>query len=127
MSKHGTIRRYTLEIEKIKRGQYPSFQEIKDYLFNHGFEIGDRTIQRDFEQIRFEFGVEIKSTRDKNGYFIDYEKLYEKFKKWETIEFWNFWNEFTRNIYEINWIEIKIGSKYINWKLIEEITTIFPK
>ncbi len=73
MSKHGTIRRYTLEIEKIRRGQSPSFDEIKNYLHNHGFEVGDRTIQRDIEQIRFEFGVEIKYNRDKNGYFIDYE------------------------------------------------------
>ncbi len=73
MSKHGTIRRYTLEIEKIRRGQFPSFQVIKDYLFEHGFEIGDRTIQRDIEQIRFEFGIEIKYDRDKNGYYIDYE------------------------------------------------------
>ena len=73
MSKHGTIRRYTLEIEKISRGKFPSFQEIKDYLFEHGFEIGDRTIQRDIEQIRFEFGIEIKYDRDKNGYYIDYE------------------------------------------------------
>lgn len=73
MSKHGTIRRYTLEIEKIRRGQYPSFQAIKDYLFEHGFEIGDRTIQRDIEQIRFEFGIEIKYDRYKNGYYIDYD------------------------------------------------------
>lgn len=73
MSKHGTIRRYTLEIEKIKREQLPSFEEIKEYLYNHGFEVGDRTIQRDFEQIRFEFGIEIKYNRDKNGYYIDYE------------------------------------------------------
>jgi len=72
MSKHGTIRRYSLELEKVKRGQFPSFQEIKDYLFEHGFEIADRTIQRDFEQIRFEFGIEIKYDRYKNGYFIDY-------------------------------------------------------
>ncbi len=73
MSKHGTIRRYTLEIEKISRGQYPSFQEIKDYLFDHGFEISERTIQRDIEQIRYEFGIEIKYNRGRNGYFIDYE------------------------------------------------------
>lgn len=39
MSKHGTIRRYTLEIEKICRGQFPSFNVIKDYLFEHGFEV----------------------------------------------------------------------------------------
>ena len=73
MSKHGTIRRYTLEIEKIRRGQFPSFQEIKDYLLNHGFEVSDRTLQRDIEQIRFEFGLEIVYNRDKNGYFVDYE------------------------------------------------------
>jgi len=73
MSKHGTIRRYTLIIEKINRNQFPSFIEIKDYLFEHGFEMSDRTIQRDIEQIRFEFGIEIQYSRDKNGYFIDYE------------------------------------------------------
>lgn len=73
MSKHGTIRRYTLELEKIKTNQYPSFQEIKDYLYEHGFEIGDRTLQRDIEQIRFEFGIEVKYDRDKNGYCIDRE------------------------------------------------------
>lgn len=76
MSKHGTIRRYTLEIEKIRRGQFPSFQLIKDYLFEHGFEISDRTIQRDFEQIRFEFGIEIVYHRDKDGYYIDYENSF---------------------------------------------------
>ncbi|MEN8120993.1 MAG: WYL domain-containing protein [Bacteroidota bacterium] len=73
MSKHGTIRRYTLVIEKARTGQFPSFDEIKAYLNNHGFEISDRTIQRDIEQIRNGFGIEIKYNRDKNGYFIDYE------------------------------------------------------
>ena len=74
MSKHGTIRRYFLEIEKIKNTPFPSFKDIKDYLFDHGFEVGDRTIQRDIEQIRFEFGVEIIYNREQNGYYIDYEK-----------------------------------------------------
>jgi len=73
MSKHGTIRRYTLEIEIIKKGHFPSFQEVKSYLFDHGFEISERTIQRDIEQIRCEFGIEIKYNRNQNGYSIDYE------------------------------------------------------
>jgi len=73
MSKHGTIRRYTLIIEKLKSNQYPSFDEIKNHLFNVGFEISNRTIQRDIEQIRFEFGIEIMYDRFKNGYYIDYE------------------------------------------------------
>ena len=71
MSIHGTIRRYTLIIEKINRKQYPSFDTIKDYLFEHGFEVSARTIQRDIEQIRFDFGIEIQYDRYKNGYFID--------------------------------------------------------
>jgi len=74
MSKHGTIRRYTLIIEKLKSNQHPSFEEIKRHLFNVGFEISNRTIQRDIEQIRYEFGIEILYNRFKNGYFIDYEK-----------------------------------------------------
>lgn len=73
MSKHGVIRRYTLIIEKIRRNHYPSFETIKNFLFDHGFEVSARTIQRDIEQIRFEFGIEIKYERTKNGYFIDTE------------------------------------------------------
>ncbi|NLA24218.1 MAG: WYL domain-containing protein [Bacteroidales bacterium] len=60
-----------LVIEKVKHDHFPSFQEVKDYLFEYGFEISDRTIQRDIEQIRFEFGIEIKYNRYKNGYYID--------------------------------------------------------
>ncbi len=74
MSKHGAIKRYTLTIEKINSGQYPSFQQIKDFLFEYGFAISNRTLQRDIEQIRFEFGIEIKYDRYKNGYFIDKEE-----------------------------------------------------
>jgi len=73
MSQHGTIRRHSLIIEKIGRNQYPSFDLIKDYLFEHGFEVSPRTIQRDIEQIRYEFGIEIKYHRYRNGYFIDTE------------------------------------------------------
>ena len=74
MSKHGTIQRYTLIIEKIRSNQYPTFKIIKEFLFTQGFEISTRTIQRDIEQIRFEFGIEIKYDRLNNGYFIDEEQ-----------------------------------------------------
>ena len=42
MSRQGTIRRYTLIIEKINRNQFPSFKEIQDYLFDLGFEVSKR-------------------------------------------------------------------------------------
>mgnify|MGYP000866146711 FL=1 len=73
MSKHAEIRRYSLVIEKIRNGQYPSFREIRDFLHQQGFQVGDRTIQRDMEQIRFEFGIELKYNHTRRGYFIDYE------------------------------------------------------
>ncbi len=74
MSQHGTIRRYTLIIEKILNKQFPTFREIKEHLYNFGFEVSDRTIQRDIEQIRYEFDVEIVYNRSKHGYYIDHEK-----------------------------------------------------
>ena len=74
MSRQGTIRRYTLIIEKINTGQFPSFTQIQDYLDDFGFSISKRTIERDFEAIRNEFGLEITYNRFKEGYFIDEEK-----------------------------------------------------
>jgi predicted DNA-binding transcriptional regulator YafY len=74
MSRQGTIHRYTLIIEKINRNQFPSFQEIQEFLIDCGFELSKRTIERDIEAIRNEFGVEITFDRSKLGYFIDIEK-----------------------------------------------------
>ena len=73
MSKHGTIRRYTLIIEKLQRKQFPSSKTLLAYLAQHDFAISKRTLERDFEQIRFEFGIEISYDRGQNGYFIDQE------------------------------------------------------
>jgi predicted DNA-binding transcriptional regulator YafY len=73
MSAQGTIRRYTLEIEKISSYRYPSFQVLQNFLHDHGLEISKRTLQRDIEDIRYEFGVDIKYDRNKRGYYIDIE------------------------------------------------------
>ncbi len=58
-------------IEKIGRKLYPSFAEVKQFMHEHGFELSNRTIQRDFEQIRCDFGIDILYDRQKNGYYID--------------------------------------------------------
>ena len=71
MSSQGTIHRYTLIIEKIQSKSCPSFKELQNYLQDHGFEISMRTLQRDIEQMRVEFGAEIKYDRLKNGYYLD--------------------------------------------------------
>ncbi len=74
MSKHGTIKRYILIIEKIDKGNRPSFYAISSYLHDHGFEYSKRTLQRDVEHIRVTFGIDIIYDRKQNGYFIDYER-----------------------------------------------------
>ncbi len=74
MSKHGTIRRYGLIIEMTSRNLYPTFRRIQELLFDQGFEISDRTIQRDIEQIRNEFGIEIAYDHQRGGYYIDRDK-----------------------------------------------------
>lgn len=71
MTKHTTIRRFSLIIEKIEHKTFPSFDDIQDYLQDHDFEISPRTLQRDLEQIRRDFGVEITYNKNINGYYID--------------------------------------------------------
>jgi predicted DNA-binding transcriptional regulator YafY len=44
--------------------------EMMDYLFQQGFENSKRTMQRDFQHIRDEFGVNIVYNRSRNGYYI---------------------------------------------------------
>lgn len=87
MSTQGTIKRYTLIIEKTGRKNYPTFQEIKNFLHAHDFEISPRTLQRDIEAIRSEFGIEIAYNRKLKGYFIDEEKSlnYDSFVKFLEI------------------------------------------
>ncbi len=73
MSAQGTIKRYTLIIEKIASARFPSFPELKNYLSDQGFDISIRTLQRNIDQIRYEFGIEIIYDRKENGYFINKE------------------------------------------------------
>lgn len=71
MSNYATIRRYSLIIEKVGNNQFATFNEIKNYLLRHDFNVSDRTLQRDIKQLRYEFGIEIEYNRFKNGYFIN--------------------------------------------------------
>jgi len=73
MSTQGTIKRYSLIIEKVGRKSHPTFDEIKSFLHAHDFEISPRTLQRDINQIRNEFGVEILYNATHRGYFVDAE------------------------------------------------------
>lgn len=110
MSKHGMIKRYTLIIEKINLGQYPTFQMLKDYLYDYGFELSDRTLQRDIEQIRFEFGIEIKYNRYRRGYYIDKEQSFNTEGFFRFLEVAN-----TAELLRESLIENKSSLSYISY------------
>lgn len=71
MSQQATIKRYLLLIEKVKKGAYPSKQDLINLLDDQGLKCSERTFQRSLESIRNEFGVEIAYHADKRGYFIN--------------------------------------------------------
>jgi len=73
MSLQAKVKRYSLIIDHVKRLKYPSFRDIHNMLNDYGFGIDSRTLQRDIEDIRDEFGVEITYDTGKKGYYIDYE------------------------------------------------------
>ena len=65
------INRYYLIINKIKSTYFPSFEDIKEHLSDHDIEISLRTLQRDFQSVRNEFGIEVTYNKMNNGYAID--------------------------------------------------------
>ena len=52
MSHQGTIKRYTLILEKVQAKQGPSSTQILDFLEDSGLKTSKRTLERDFEAIR---------------------------------------------------------------------------
>lgn len=76
-----------LIIDIIKGGNRPSFVDIDNYLRKNGYEYSKRTIDRDIENIRYDFGIEIVYDRSSNSYFIDKEKSanLETFKRFLEI------------------------------------------
>ena len=75
MSTQGTIKRYYLELEFINKRPYPTLKEIKNYLEKNDFDISSRTVQRDIEAIRWEFGIKIIYDTERRGYCIDKENI----------------------------------------------------
>jgi predicted DNA-binding transcriptional regulator YafY len=71
MAKNEAIRRYFLEVEAMRKNTYPTIKDIIRYLEEHDINKSQRTIERDFEQIRNNFGIYIEHDVQEGGYFID--------------------------------------------------------
>ena len=79
MSKRESIARYNLIIQKLKK--YPAnFAEIADYLAfeselqEYNFNVSKRTFQRDLEDIRSLYNIDIQYDFSRKVYFIDFDQ-----------------------------------------------------
>jgi len=70
MAKNEPLRRYFFEIELMRKQIYPSIKDIIRYLEEHDINKSKRTVERDFEQIRNNFGIYIDYDSHKEGYYI---------------------------------------------------------
>jgi proteasome accessory factor B len=86
MSKRGYISRYLLILKKLKSKPYSTYEELQGYLENQfdylqmqddtlniGF--SKRTLQRDIQEIRNIFGVDIEYSKTSKGYFINQSEM----------------------------------------------------
>lgn len=79
MSKREAISRYNLIIKKLRKCS-ASFSEIADYLSleselqSYDFNVSKRTFQRDLEDIRSIYNIDIQYNFSRKVYFIDFEQ-----------------------------------------------------
>lgn len=71
MSQQGTIKRYQLILEQLQGTLRPTFAQLMEHLHQNGFEIAPRTLQRDIQHIRDEFGIDIMYHKPGNYYHIN--------------------------------------------------------
>ena len=65
---YSTLHRYLLTIEKMRRIQNCSLKELAAHLSLHDLGVSERTIARDIEQMRHEFGLDIQYNAKTKGY-----------------------------------------------------------
>jgi predicted DNA-binding transcriptional regulator YafY len=85
MSKRGYISRYLIIVKKIQSKPYCSFDEIRDYIENQiqylqldedssNMGVSKRTFQRDIQDIRKLFGLDIEYSASQKGYYIQHDE-----------------------------------------------------
>lgn len=74
MATHVISRRIQLIIQFINDKPYPSKSELINYLAEKDLVFDARTVERDLERIRSDFGLEITYSKLNSGYFIDESK-----------------------------------------------------
>ena len=74
MKTHSVSRKIQFIIQFIYDAEYPSKKRLLAYLEGQDIQISARTLERYFENIRADFGLEIVYSKSNNGYYIDKDK-----------------------------------------------------
>ena len=104
MSKRGYISRYLLILKKLKVKPYSTYEELQTYIENQfdylqmqddNLQIGfsKRTLQRDINEIRNVFGIDIEYSKSQKGYFIsqnenenmNFQRMMEAFEMFNSL------------------------------------------
>jgi len=59
MDSYPIIKRFALIIERLRGQPAPTLEELEEFLRQKGFDVCTRTIQRDFDRLKDDFGLEI--------------------------------------------------------------------
>lgn len=97
---HVIARRIQLLIQFVFDANFPSKTDIKMFLEAHDFAVSSRTLERDFERIRVDYGLEITYNKTNEGYFINEEesvKVNSFFKFLEIVTVADIFSESLKN------------------------------
>lgn len=72
------LKRYAAIVDKIQTAKYPTLADLVRHLDNQDIAVSDRTIQRDLEQLRFDFDILVEYDRYNKGYYIETNDLSQK-------------------------------------------------
>lgn len=74
MASHIISRRIQFIIQYIYDDHYPSKVDLINFLTEKDFKVSPRTLERDIDRIRADFGLEITYSKANQGYYIDKSK-----------------------------------------------------
>lgn len=84
-----SLERLSLILNLLRRGSYPSMQEMIYYLENKEMFPTERTMQRDLKTLRDLCRIEVKYDRFRNGYFLDEQDKLEMDEWMQVFELFN--------------------------------------
>lgn len=71
MSVTSKLKRYELILNKVETSKFPTLAAINSYLEKFDMAPSERTLQRDMEELKTEFGIELVYDKKYRGYYIE--------------------------------------------------------